>query len=594
MRRFFLLLLLCAWGPLAQAADADAAFRARFGEDFLDRYWQLHPDAAIAVGYYRYADRLPAPNAPQRQALASFLNQQIAALGQLPVAELGPAARTDYELLLNQLRYEKWLLESLRDWQWQPSLYNVADSFALLLGTEYASLETRLRTVSQRLTQVPAYYAAAARALRHPTQVHTQLAIQQNEGALAVFGDALQQQLAASSLPQPEKDRFLRRLHQARAAIEGYVAALKKLDAKETAYRSHRDFRLGQPLYDEAAGFLLQTGDTPEALYQRAQREKAVLHQRMGELADRLWPTYFDTPAPADRLAKIARLIAKLSEQHARPAEFYPQIEALIPRLEAWVDEHQLLAQDPSRPLAVRQTPPHQRGYAMALLAAPGPYDPTARTYFNVTPLDDFAPAEADSFLREYNRWLMQVLAIHEAVPGHYLQLIYANKSPSRIKALFGNSAMVEGWAVYAERLMMESGWGGREPEMQLMYGKWLLRIVCNTLLDVGVHVHGLQETEALRLLRDEAFQTDTEARGKWRRVQLSSVQLSYYFAGYTAIYQLRQRQRARLGAAFDLRRFNEQFLSYGNAPVSMIAQLMEAGADGAAPTAADPPARLP
>lgn len=576
------LLMLCAGFPRAASADdADTKFRAQFGDAFLARYWALHPDFAIAVGYYRNADRLPAPDAKYRASLQRFLDGEIARLDELPGAEMSDAPRTDREMLLNQLRYERWSLDELRDWQWSPSNYNVGDAFSLLLSTPYADEAQRLRTVSTRLAQVPAYYAAAKQAVSHPTHVHTRLAIDQNLGALEVFGDALEKQLAGSALKAEERVLFLHRLGATRAAILDYVDFLKGLDARQDLEGGARDFRLGEPYYDQAFAYAVQTGGSAQQLYERALQEKDRLQVRMSVLADRLWPTYFPhTEAPGEPVVKIRQLIDKLSDQHVAPTEFYPQIKALIPKLEAWVSDHHLLTLDASRPLDVRVTPPYQRGYAMALLAAPGPYDPTAKTYFNVTPIDDYTPAQADSFLREYNRWLMQILAIHEAVPGHYVQLLYANKSPSRIKAIFGNSAMVEGWAVYSERMMLESGWPGgalaHEPEMEFMYSKWLLRVVCNTILDYGVHVLGMGEDAAMKLLTQEAFQSQTEAAGKWHRVQVSSVQLTFYFAGFSAIYDFRERLKAELGDRFALKKFHKRFLGYGNAPVSMIEALMK------------------
>lgn len=562
-------------------ASADVKFQQQFGDAFLDQYWSLHPDYAIAMGYYRDADQLAAPDAGYRAKLQHFLDRAIAQLEKLPASQMSDGPRTDREMLLNQLRYERWTLETLREWQWQPSDYNVADAFSLLLNTPYTDEATRLRTVSKRLAQVPAYYAAAKQAISHPTRAHTQLAIDQNNGALDVFGDALEKQLAGSALRADERVQFLHRLAAARAAIKDYVSFLQTLDAKQEKSGGARDFRLGEPYYDQAFAYEVQTGGSAQQLYQRALQEKERLHERMSALADQLWPKYLpEAKPPADQLAKIGQLIEKLSDRHVAPAEFYPQVKALIPKLEAWVSDHDLLTLDPSRPLEVRVTPPYQRGYAMAMLAAPGPYDPTAKTFFDVMPMDDYSPAQADSFLREYNHWLMQILAIHEAVPGHYVQLLYANKSPSRIKAIFGNSAMVEGWAVYSERMMLESGWPGgaqaHEPEMELMYSKWALRVVCNTILDYGVHVLGMSEADAMQLLTHEAFQSETEAKGKWRRVQLSSVQLTFYFAGFSAIYDYRERLKAELGPRFDLKKFHEKFLSYGSAPVSVIESLMK------------------
>jgi uncharacterized protein (DUF885 family) len=223
----------------------------------------------------------------------------------------------------------------------------------------------------------------------------------------------------------------------------------------------------------------------------------------------------------------------------------------------------------------VRETPLHKRGIAGASIDSPGPYDPDAPTYYNVTPLDDLPEENAESFLREYNRWMLPVLNIHEAIPGHYVQLVYANRSPSLIKSIFGNGAMIEGWAVYAERMMLESGYGDHKAEAWLIYSKWNLRSVTNTILDYSVHVLGMSEAEALDLLIRQAFQTEQEAREKWRRVTLTSVQLTSYFSGYAAIVDLREQLKRERPGRFDLKRFHEQFLSYGNAPVRVIRELM-------------------
>jgi uncharacterized protein (DUF885 family) len=234
-----------------------------------------------------------------------------------------------------------------------------------------------------------------------------------------------------------------------------------------------------------------------------------------------------------------------------------------------------LLELDESKPLVVRPTPPHKRGIAGAGIDAPGPYDADAPTYYNVTPLDGERAERAESWLREYNRWMLPVLNIHEAIPGHYVQLVYANRSPSLIKSIFANGAMVEGWAVYAERVMLESGYGEHRAEAWLVYSKWNLRSVCNTILDYGVHVLGMTEAEAMDLLTRQAFQTEAEAVEKWRRVQLTNVQLTSYFSGYAAILDLRETLKRERAGEFDLKRFHEQLLGYGSAPVRVIRELM-------------------
>jgi uncharacterized protein (DUF885 family) len=210
-------------------------------------------------------------------------------------------------------------------------------------------------------------------------------------------------------------------------------------------------------------------------------------------------------------------------------------------------------------------------------MSSPGPYDKGGNSYFNVGSLDGWSAEKAESYLREYNNYTLQILCIHEAIPGHYVQMIYANKAPSLIKSVFGNGAMVEGWAVYSEEMMLDNGFGGDDPEMRLMWYKWHLRSVCNTILDYAVHTQNMMQQEALKLLTHEAFQQKAEAEGKWKRVSVSSVQLDSYFTGYKEIMDLRDAYKKKMGDKYKLKEFNEKFLSYGSAPVKYIKESMMA-----------------
>ena len=235
----------------------------------------------------------------------------------------------------------------------------------------------------------------------------------------------------------------------------------------------------------------------------------------------------------------------------------------------------------------MRETPPHKRGIAGAGIDAPGPYDAGAPTYYNVTPLDGEPAERAESWLREYNRWMLPILNIHEAIPGHYVQLVYANRSPSLIKSIFGNGAMIEGWAVYAERIMLESGYGEHRAEAWLVYSKWNLRSVCNTILDYGVHVLGMTEAEAMD---SDAPGVPDRSRGR-RKV---AARAAHERAAHELFRGLRRDPRsardveARARRRLRLKGFHEQFLSYGSAPVRVIRELMLAG-DGVGARASAP-----
>ena len=357
----------------------------------------------------------------------------------------------------------------------------------------------------------------------------------------------------------------------------GYVDFLNGVEQRQAANGKARPFRAGKALYEQKFALDIQSSSSAEETFRKALVTREELLSNMDRISDELWPRYMAGVAkPQDRFQKIGMMIDKLSSRHVARENFFAEIRRQIPLLQDWVIKHDLLTLDPSKPLEVRETPMYQRGVAGASIDAPGPYRSKDKTYYNVTPMDNLTPEQAESSLREYNEWILQILNIHEAIPGHYAQLVHANRSPSLIKSLFGNGAMVEGWAVYGERMMLESGYGDNAPEMWLMYSKWNLRSVTNTILDYSVHVNGMGQEAAIDLLTRQAFQTRQEADEKWRRVTLTSVQLTSYFSGYHQIMELRERRKQQLGERFKLKEFHDQFLSYGNAPVKMISELMQ------------------
>jgi uncharacterized protein (DUF885 family) len=241
-----------------------------------------------------------------------------------------------------------------------------------------------------------------------------------------------------------------------------------------------------------------------------------------------------------------------------------------------FIKNKNLIYIDPSKPLVVRKEPAYMAGVAGASISSPGPYDKNGNTYYNVGSLSGWDEATAESYLREYNQYILQILNIHEAIPGHYTQLVYANQSPSLIKSILGNGAMIEGWAVYTEKMMLENGYGNNDPAMWLMYYKWNLRSTCNTIIDYSIQVNNMQKESVIDLLTKEAFQQQAEAEGKWKRATLTQVQLCSYFTGFTEIVDLREAIKIKEKEQFDLKKFHETFLSFGSAPVKYIAELMQ------------------
>ncbi len=543
----------------------------QYKANFINNLWDLYPNWASSIGFHKSDSILTIPDETQRNKEIAFAKSQLDSLHLFNLDSLNNQNKTDYYLIENQLKSSIWNIEKFKSYQWNPSQYNVSEGFAEIINNSYGDINEKLLAVKARLKMVPTYYEVAKKNIVNPTLEHTALAIDQNTGGLSVFQSDLVQALAKSSLSTSEKAEINRLSQDAISAIQSYCLFLKDLKNEQP-----KSFRIGKELYEEKFAFDIQSNYTAEGIYQKALAHKKDLHQKMYALTLQLWPKYFaNEKCPTDSLVAIRKMIDRLSIEHVQPAAFQAEIEKQIPTLVQFIKEKNLIYIDPSKPLVVRKEPAYMAGVAGASISSPGPYDKNGNTYYNVGSLAGWDSETAESYLREYNKYILQILNIHEAIPGHYTQLVYANQSPSLIKSILGNGAMIEGWAVYTEKMMLENGYGNNDPAMWLMYYKWNLRSTCNTIIDYSIQVKNMQKDAVINLLTKEAFQQQAEAEGKWKRATLTQVQLCSYFTGFTEIVDLRTKIQEKEKEQFDLKKFHETFLSFGSAPVKYISELM-------------------
>ncbi len=553
----------------AEHQNQDVSFDA-YKERFILHLWELYPGWASSQGYHNYDSILVVPNQEQRNKELAFCKANLDSLKKFDITALSDNNKTDYHMIEDQLNSSQWYITEYKSFEWNPSDYNVCSGFAEMLANNYDSLGTRLHNFYLRMRNVKAYYETAKLNIKNPTIEHTQLAIDQNLGGISVFEEDL---IAALNKDNPSKeirDSFIVSAKAAVAAIKDYVNFLKTLKNP-----TPHNFRLGKNLYEKKFEHDIQSSLSAHDAYKKAVEHKTELHKQMFELTQQLWPKYLkNKKMPEDKLLAIKQMIDVLSIKHVAADSFQTEIEHQIPKLVSFIKQKDLIYIDPSKPLVVRKEPAYMAGVAGASISSPGPYDKNGNTYYNVGGFTGWSKDQIESYLKEYNHYILQILNIHEAIPGHYTQLIYSNQSPSIIKSIFGNGAMIEGWAVYTERMMLESDYEN-SPEMWLMYYKWNLRTTCNTILDYAVHVNDLTKEDAIDLLTNQAFQQQAEAEGKWRRVTLTQVQLCSYFTGYKEIYDFREELKKKDGDKFNLKQFHEKFLSYGSAPVKYIKELM-------------------
>lgn len=564
--------------PGLAAATADQRFDA-LSQRYIDEFGQFAPVSATQLGDHRFDGRLDDLSAAGRARTLAWTKGVLGELQAIDHARLSRANQVDAAMLENQLRYAVWAEEKLRDWSWDPLVYTQLAGQAVygLLARDFAPLPQRLQSLTARLEQLPVLLEQM-RANVEPARVpsiHAETAVKQNPGVLSLVDELVVPNLG--QLEAAERARLESAIASARAAVAEHQQWLEGTLLPQ----AKGDFRIGRELFDQKLGFALMSPLTRQEIRQRAESEAVATRARMYEIARQVLqgregaPALPGQPTPAEQQAAI-RAALDLANAERTPRDGVVDYARQALRETTEFVRAKNFVTVPDEPVEIIVMPEFQRGFAVAYCDSPGPLDRGQRTFFAVSPIpDDWTDAQVESFLREYNTRSIANLTIHEAMPGHYLQLAHSNRYPSTLRALLGSGPFIEGWAVYTERVMQEQGFRGGDPLMQLVRLKWYLRSITNAIMDSAIHVDGMTRDEAMKLMVDTGFQEEREAAGKWVRAQLSSAQLSTYFVGYQEHADLRAAAQQRAGAKFDLKAYHDQVLSYGSPPVRLVRALM-------------------
>lgn len=578
MKNLISILIFATLFSCSQKVKRGDADFPNFTESFTQDLWKQYPGWATGVGFHKYDSVLVIPNDETRKADLTFAKRILDSLATFNFDSLSPMHKTEYLLIKNSLEGTAFYTNEFKSHEWDASSYNFGGTLFEITQNKEASKAQIIDNLNKYLAKVPSYYDAAKANLKTPTMEHTDLAISQLAGTV----DMLQNGEIAQLYRTNKADTYA--LVAASNSINVFIDHLKKMKADMDAGKiKPKDFRIGKELFNKKFNLEIGSSYTVDEMYKNASDRKKSLTTEMHTIATRLWPKYLpNTPLEKDTLTLIKKLIDQVANKHCTRENFQSEIERQIPILTKFINDKQLVTMDPTKPLVVRKEPEWMAGVAGASISSPGPYDKNGNTYYNVGSLAAYTVEDAESYLREYNHFILQILNIHEAIPGHYVQLIHANKSPSLIQTLMSNGAFIEGWALYTERMMMEEGWDKNtsinstemSDEMWLMYYKFHLRGVCNTILDYSIHSLGMTKDEALKLMMTEAFQERKEAEGKWKRATLTQVQLCSYFTGFYEIYNFRKEIKEKQGDKFNLKAFNDKLLSFGAPPVKYIKEM--------------------
>ncbi|MGI8671160.1 MAG: DUF885 domain-containing protein [Luteitalea sp.] len=538
-----------------------------FAADYLAWRHEAQPTAATFDGVHLHDDLLEDFNRAAIERQVRDLNGFARRLAAMSIDALPPDDRADHEALTATTQARLHELEVIRTWERDPQIYaeTIATSLASQAIFTYAPAAERARRMLSKLRQVPGVLDAARANVREPAGIFIKTASETLRGVLPFLDRDLPRALREvddlSVLADLDDASTL-----ATTAIERYVKELEE----EIAPRAKATFRLGKERLEQklklADGVTLDT----DALLRIAERELSATRERFAVVAGKVGK------GPAHEVW------GRVKNAHAEPGGLVGRVREQCAALYTFLRESSLVTVPDADALVIAQTPPFYR-WTFASLWAPGPLEARPlRSFYYVTDVDPGWPADRqDEHLRDMNDAVLWSISMHEALPGHFLHFEHLRKvsSPWRKASVLAPLSVIEGWAHYAEHLVVEQGFARREPSIELGQLVESLVRLCRLVVGLRLHAEDLSVEQGVRMFRDEAMLDEGSAR---REAERGAFDPSYvlYALGKLMLLKLRKDTEAHQSGKFDHLQFHDTFLGRGLLPFKVLRRLTLGAAD--------------
>jgi uncharacterized protein (DUF885 family) len=551
--------LSCAHRPPSGASDPSFS---QFVDEFFDSQFAFHPVLATHAGLHQYDGQLDDLSRGRHQAEIAELKEFLLRLQPFDRSKLSFDDSIDAEALEGRIRGRLLELDVLRSWERNPMQYASLPGRSLqgLISRNFAPAPERLRSVIARLKAIPAVYQAARENIGAPPKEFTDLAIRMSKGAQGFFDRKLVQWARDAA----GNDAALwAEFEAARRPVVTATVEFGQWLEKELLPRSTGAYALGEAnflaklKYDE--GVQLSLAD--------------LLSKGEAQLA-KDYAAFVETAKKIDSTKSPAEVMKSLSDDHPSADDLIPFVGRSLEEVRRFVVEHGIVTVPSEVRPIVEETPPFARSGSFASMDTPGPFEQKAtEAYYYVTPVEkDWDAKHKEEHLRLYNRYVVALIDIHEAFPGHYLQFLYAPRFPTKTRKLVHSSSNAEGWAHYTEQMVVDQGFGGGDPKIRLAQLQEALLRDCRYVVGVKLHTKGMTVEEGAQLMVEKAFQERANAYEEARRGAYNPTYL-YYTLGKLEIQQLRDEYLAKRGG--DLRGFHDAFVVQGALPIPLVRRIL-------------------
>jgi uncharacterized protein (DUF885 family) len=560
-----------AWAMAVRAEDSTVQWNALVDEYLYKVYFPLNPTIATLDGVHNYDSEIEDYSHAGVEAQIKKLRDFVVRVEQFPADGLRPVDAADRQILLGTIRSQLLTLERIRPQEKNPDVYSsgVTASIYFLMSRKFAPADERLRSAVAREKKIPGILALAHDNLNNPPRIYTEIAIQQLPGIIAFYEKDVP--LAFADAKDPEvKAQFAKSNAEVMAALTKYEEWLKT----DLLPRSNGDFRIGAENFSKK----LQYEDMVDTPLDR------LLEVGMGDLRK--------NQAALRKVAKEIdpdktpeQVMAQLGSMHPAPDKLMETFRGTFDGLIAFIQQKYIITiPSASRPI-VQETPPFERATTTASMDTPGPFEAKAKeAYFNVTlPGPGDSAADVASLMEGFNVGTIVSTSTHETFPGHFMQYLWTERAPTKVRKAFYANTNSEGWAHYCEQMMLDEGYGqpgtGAKDVLEATYirlGQLQDALLRDARFVVGIRMHTgkMSFDEAKEFFVKQGYQTAKIAEIESKRGTSDPTYL-YYTLGKLQILKLREDYKKKVGDAFVLGKFHDEFMSQGEPPIAVVRKAM-------------------
>jgi uncharacterized protein (DUF885 family) len=538
---------------------------------FADRYFSalyaFTPSQGTAAGFHQYDGRIEDLSATAYQARADTLHRLLARLAVLQGGPLSADERIDAAIVDGAIRSELQDIETLQNWRRNPMGYVGLPGAAIdgLMKRDFAPAAQRLRSVTARLWGIPPVLIAMRANVQNPPKEFTDLAIRMAGGSIGFLRGTVADWAKTSA---GGDTALLREFTAADDSAADAMAAATEWLKHDLLPRSRGRYAIGARAFADKLHYDEMVDIPLDRLLAIGEATLKKDHDAFVAVARQI-----------DSSKTPAQVMASLADDHPTASNLIPFVRGTLESARQFlVDQKIVTVPSEVRPI-VRETPPYARSGGFASMDTPGAYETKAtEAFYYVTPPErDWNAKHVEEHLRAFNRPMSAVITIHEVFPGHFLQFIYAKQFPTKTRKLLSAASNSEGWAHYSEQMMIEEGFGGRDPRLHLAQLSGALIRDCRFVVGIQLHTRGMSVEDGAKCFTEQGFQEPANAYEEARRGTYNPTYL-YYTLGKLQIYKLREDFRRAMGGRFTLQRFHDAFVKQGGLPIKLLRQVLLPG----------------